>query len=66
MRWKFGPSCHGGSCVSQISPTLRGQRVWKRQPDGIFTALGVLFILALFVLVLVAQLVGKKFGIREA
>lgn len=29
----------GGSC-SQISPILRGQRVWKRQPPGKFWALG--------------------------
>ncbi len=43
--------------------------IWELWENGQYvelSALGVLFILALFVLVLVAQLVGKKFGIREA
>jgi iron(III) transport system permease protein len=43
--------------------------IWELWENGQYvelSALGVLFILALFVLVIVAQLVGKKFGIREA
>lgn len=43
--------------------------IWELWENGQYvelSALGVLFILALFVLVLVAQLVGRKFGIREA
>jgi len=43
--------------------------IWELWENGQYvelSALGVLFIIALFVLVLVAQFVGKKFGIREA
>ena len=42
--------------------------IWELWENGQYvelSALGVLFIVALFVLVLVAQLVGKTFGIRE-
>ena len=31
----------GGSCCSQMSPIFLGQRVWKTQPDGGDTALGI-------------------------
>jgi len=43
--------------------------IWELWENGQYvelSALGVLLILALFVLVLVAQLVGKRFGIRDA
>jgi iron(III) transport system permease protein len=43
--------------------------IWELWENGQYvelSALGVMFILGLFVLVLVAQLVGKRFGIREA
>ncbi len=43
--------------------------IWELWENGQYvelSALGVLFILALFVLVIVAQYVGKKFGIKEA
>src|SRR5687768_1887854 len=43
--------------------------IWELWENGQYvelSALGVMFILALFVLVLVAQLVGKRFGIKEA
>jgi iron(III) transport system permease protein len=43
--------------------------IWELWENGQYvelSALGVLFILALFVLVMVAQLVGKKFGVKEA
>jgi iron(III) transport system permease protein len=43
--------------------------IWELWENGQYvelSALGVMFILALFVLVLVAQLVGRSFGIREA
>lgn len=42
--------------------------IWELWENGQYvelSALGVLFILALFVLVLIAQWVGKKFGIKE-
>lgn len=42
--------------------------IWELWENGQFvelSALGVLFILLLFVLVMVAQYVGKKFGIKE-
>ena len=42
--------------------------IWELWENGQYvelSALGVLFILALFVLVMVAQYVGKKFGIKE-
>ena len=42
--------------------------IWELWENGQYvelSALGVMFILALFVLVLIAQLVGRKFGIRE-
>ncbi len=42
--------------------------IWELWENGQYvelSALGVLFILALFVLVIVAQIVGKKFGIKE-
>ena len=34
-------------------------------PERTQSALGVLFILMLFVLVMISQAVGKKFGIKE-
>ncbi|OGA78970.1 MAG: ABC transporter permease [Betaproteobacteria bacterium RIFCSPLOWO2_12_FULL_65_14] len=43
--------------------------IWELWENGQYvelSALGVMFILALFVLVLIAQLVGKRFGIKEA
>jgi len=43
--------------------------IWELWENGQYvelSALGVMLILALFVLVLLAQMVGKKFGIREA
>jgi iron(III) transport system permease protein len=43
--------------------------IWELWENGQYvelSALGVLFILALFVLVLLAQFVGRKFGIKEA
>jgi iron(III) transport system permease protein len=43
--------------------------IWELWENGQYvelSALGVLFILALFALVLLAQFVGKKFGIKEA
>jgi iron(III) transport system permease protein len=42
--------------------------IWELWENGQYvelSALGVLFILALFVLVILAQIVGKKFGIKE-
>ena len=42
--------------------------IWELWENGQYvelSALGVMFILALFVLVLVAQLVGRRFGIKE-
>ena len=33
-------SAYGGSCSSQIAPSLRGQRVLNTQPEGGFAALG--------------------------
>ena len=41
-RWSPSPSRHGGSCCTQMSPRKRGQRGWKRQPDGTSMALGTL------------------------
>ena len=43
--------------------------IWELWENGQYvelSALGVMFILALFALVMVAQLVGKKFGVKEA
>jgi iron(III) transport system permease protein len=43
--------------------------IWELWENGQYvelSALGVMFILALFVLVLIAQLIGKRFGIKEA
>ena len=40
MRWPGAVSRAGGSSTSQIAPTLRGQRVWKRQPGPGSTGLG--------------------------
>ncbi len=43
--------------------------IWELWENGQYvelSALGVLFILALFLLVMVAQLVGRKFGLKEA
>lgn len=40
MRWPLPALCQGGSSFSQISLSLRGQRVWKQQPLGGFSALG--------------------------
>ncbi|MGB8930072.1 MAG: ABC transporter permease subunit, partial [Anaeromyxobacteraceae bacterium] len=42
--------------------------IWELWENGQYvelSALGVMFILMLFVLVMIAQLVGKKFGIKE-
>ncbi len=42
--------------------------IWELWENGQYvelSALGVLFILMLFVLVLVSQAIGKKFGIKE-
>jgi iron(III) transport system permease protein len=42
--------------------------IWELWENGQYvelSALGVLFILGLFVLVLVAQLIGRRFGIKE-
>ncbi|HEV7619994.1 MAG TPA: iron ABC transporter permease [Burkholderiaceae bacterium] len=43
--------------------------IWELWENGQYvelSALGVMFIVALFVLVMIAQLVGKKFGVKEA
>jgi len=43
--------------------------IWELWENGQYvelSALGVMFIIALFVLVMVAQLVGKKYGVKEA
>ena len=43
--------------------------IWELWENGQYvelSALGVLFIIALFILVMLAQYVGKKFGIKEA
>jgi iron(III) transport system permease protein len=43
--------------------------IWELWENGQYvelSALGVMFIIGLFFLVLVAQLIGKRFGIREA
>jgi iron(III) transport system permease protein len=43
--------------------------IWELWENGQYvelSALGVMFILALFVLVMVAQLIGKKYGVKEA
>ncbi len=43
--------------------------IWELWENGQYvelSALGVLFILALFVLVILAQFIGRKFGIKEA
>jgi iron(III) transport system permease protein len=43
--------------------------IWELWENGQYvelSALGVMFILGLFVLVLLAQIVGRRFGIREA
>ena len=42
--------------------------IWELWENGQYvelSALGVMFILMLFVLVMIAQFVGKKFGIKE-
>ena len=42
--------------------------IWELWENGQYvelSALGVLFIIALFVLVMIAQLVGKRFGVKE-
>ena len=42
--------------------------IWELWENGQYvelSALGVMFILALFVLVLIAQMLGKKFGVKE-
>src|SRR5256885_149294 len=39
--WPVSASASGGSVVSQIAPSLRGQRVWKGQPLGGLAALGI-------------------------
>jgi iron(III) transport system permease protein len=43
--------------------------IWELWENGQYvelSALGVMFIIALFVLVMIAQLVGKKYGVKEA
>jgi iron(III) transport system permease protein len=43
--------------------------IWELWENGQYvelSALGVMFIIGLFFLVLVAQAIGKRFGIREA
>jgi iron(III) transport system permease protein len=43
--------------------------IWELWENGQYvelSALGVMFIVALFVLVMIAQLVGKRFGVKEA
>ena len=43
--------------------------IWELWENGQYvelSALGVLFIIALFILVMLAQYAGKKFGIKEA
>ncbi|HET7672644.1 MAG TPA: ABC transporter permease subunit, partial [Burkholderiales bacterium] len=43
--------------------------IWELWENGQYvelSALGVMFIFALFVLVMVAQMIGKRFGIKEA
>ena len=43
--------------------------IWELWENGQYvelSALGVLFILALFVLVMVAQMVARRFGMKEA
>lgn len=39
--------------------------LWENGQSVELSALGVLFIIALFVLVLVAQWLGKKYGVKE-
>ena len=42
--------------------------IWELWENGQYvelSALGVLFIIALFVLVMIAQLVGRRFGVKE-
>ena len=42
--------------------------IWELWENGQYvelSALGVLFIIALFMLVLVAQVLGKKYGVKE-
>jgi len=42
--------------------------IWELWENGQYvelSALGVMFILALFVLVMAAQWLGKKFGVKE-
>ena len=34
-------TCNAGSSLSQMRPSLRGQRVWKTQPGGGLSALGI-------------------------
>ena len=41
MRWPSSASSSGGSVVSQIAPSLRGQRVWNTHPEGGSAALGI-------------------------
>ena len=41
IRWPGSGSESGGSCCSQMSPIFLGHRVWKTQPDGGDTALGI-------------------------
>jgi iron(III) transport system permease protein len=43
--------------------------IWELWENGQYvelSALGVMFIIALFVLVMIAQWIGSKFGIKEA
>ena len=42
--------------------------IWELWENGQYvelSALGVLFIIALFILVMIAQLIGKRFGVKE-
>src|SRR5215472_7051180 len=42
MRWPLAVCHSGGGVLSQIGPTLRGQRVAKGQPGGTLRTLGTL------------------------
>jgi len=43
-------------------------QIWELWENGQYvelSALGVMFIIALFILVMLAQLIGKQFGVKE-
>jgi iron(III) transport system permease protein len=57
------------SSILLYSPGMLSILIWELWENGQYvelSALGVMFILGLFVLVLLAQLIGKRFGIKEA